>query len=129
MIGYLSIIPMVMSILSKTDFFPYTMDVLLPKALCLIIMDLFSVSKSEVFVIGSSSVESETVTGVTQSKIGDVCDLYICLGVRKAFLYFDPRVFVLVRLSTPFQTSLNRILCLSMVASYVNSKFHFHSVM
>ncbi len=29
------------------------MDVLLPEALCLIIMDLFSVSKSEVFVIGS----------------------------------------------------------------------------
>ncbi len=32
------------------------------------------------------------------------------MDVRKAFLYFDPRVFVLVRLSTP---SLNRILCLS----------------
>ncbi len=29
------------------------MDVLLPEALCLIIMDLISVSKSEVFVIGS----------------------------------------------------------------------------
>ncbi len=39
--------------------------------------------------------------------------LYICMDVRKAFLYFDPRVFVLVRLSTPSQTSLNRILCLS----------------
>ncbi len=38
---------------------------------------------------------------------------YICMDVRKAFLYFDPRVFVLVRLSTPSQTSLNRILCLS----------------
>ncbi len=35
------------------------------------------------------------------------------MDVRKAFLYFDPRVFVLVRLSTPSQTSLNRILCLS----------------
>ncbi len=32
------------------------------------------------------------------------------MDVRKAFLYFDPRVFVLVRLSTPSQTSLNRIL-------------------
>ncbi len=39
--------------------------------------------------------------------------LYICMDVRKAFLYFDSRVFVLVRLSTPSQTSLNRILCLS----------------
>ncbi len=59
---------------------------------------------------------SETLTGVTQSKIGDVClffYLYICMDVRKAFLYFDPRVFMLVRLSTPSQTSLNRILCLS----------------
>ncbi len=63
-----------------------------------------------------ASVASETLTGVTQSKIGDVClfiYLYICMDVRKAFLYFDPRVFVLVRLSTPSQTSLNRILCLS----------------
>ncbi len=39
--------------------------------------------------------------------------LYICLDVRKAFLYFDPHIFVLVRWSTPSQTSLNRILCLS----------------
>ncbi len=37
----------------------------------------------------------------------------LCLDVRKAFLYFDPRVFVLVRWSAPSQTSLNRILCLS----------------
>ncbi len=36
--------------------------------------------------------------------------LYICLDVRKAFLYFDPRIFVLVLLLTPSQTSLNRIL-------------------
>ncbi len=67
-----------------------------------------------------ASVASETLTGVTQSKIGDVSlfiylfiYLYICMDVRKAFLYFDPRVFVLVRLSTPSQISLNRILCLS----------------
>ncbi len=40
--------------------------------------------------------------------------LYIlCMDIRKAFLYFDPRVFVLVWLSTPFQTSLNKILRLS----------------
>ncbi len=56
----------------------------------------------------------ETLTGVTQLKIGDVYLFNIlCLDVRKAFLYFDPLVFVLVRRSTPSQTSLNRILCLS----------------
>ncbi len=55
---------------------------------------------------------SETLTGVTQLKIRDVY-LYICLDVRKAFLYFDPHIFVLVWWSTPSQTSLNRILCLS----------------
>ncbi len=61
-----------------------------------------------------ASVVSETLTGVTQLKIGDVClFIYICLDVHKAVLYFDPRVFVLVRWSTPSQTSLNRILCLS----------------
>ncbi len=32
------------------------------------------------------------------------------MDVRKAFLYFDPRVFVLVQLSTPSQIALNRIL-------------------
>ncbi len=68
-------------------------------------------------LLGSSwraSVASETLTGVTQLKIGDVClFIYICLDVCKAFLYFDPRVFVLVRWSTPSQTSLNRILRLS----------------
>ncbi len=32
------------------------------------------------------------------------------MDLRKAFLYFDPRVFVLVRLSTPSQIALNRIL-------------------
>ncbi len=37
----------------------------------------------------------------------------LCMDVRKAFLYFDPHVFVLVWLSTPSQTSLNRILRLS----------------
>ncbi len=59
-----------------------------------------------------ASVASETLTGVKMKKIGDVY-LYICMDVRKVFLYFDPRVFVLVRLSTPSLTSLNRILCLS----------------
>ncbi len=56
-----------------------------------------------------ASEASETLLGVTQLKIGDIC-LYMCLDVRKVFLYFDPRIFVLVLWSTPFQTSLNRIL-------------------
>ncbi len=33
-----------------------------------------------------ASVASETLTGVTQLKIGDVC-LSVCMDVRKAFLY------------------------------------------
>ncbi len=32
------------------------------------------------------------------------------MDVRKAFLYFDPRIFVSVLLSTPSQIALNRIL-------------------
>ncbi len=51
-----------------------------------------------------ASVASETLTGVTQSKIGDVClfiYLYICMDVRKAFLYFDPRVFVVSSVVDP----------------------------
>ncbi len=68
---------------------------------------------------------SETLTGVTQLNIGDAC--LLCLDVRKAFLYFDPRVFVLVRWSTPSQTSLNRILCLS-ISTRINLEivvYHF----
>ncbi len=34
-------------------------------------------------------------------------------GRMYVILYFDPRIFVLVRWLTPSQTSLNRILCLS----------------
>ncbi len=41
-----------------------------------------------------ASETSETLSGVTQLKIGDIC--YTCLDVCKAFLYFHPRVFVLV---------------------------------
>ncbi len=58
------------------------------------------------------SEASETLSGITQLKIlkiGDIC-LYICLNIRKAFLYFDPCIFVLVLWSNPSQTSLNRIL-------------------
>ncbi len=57
-----------------------------------------------------ASVASETLTGVTQSKIGDVC-LFIYL-----FIYIDVRMsfctltLALVMWSTPSQIALNRIL-------------------
>ncbi len=51
---------------------------------------------------------SETLTGVTQLKIGDVY-LYT-FGRTYVILYFDPRVFDLVMWSTPSQIALNRIL-------------------
>ncbi len=57
-----------------------------------------------------ASVASETLTGVKMKKSGMFVYLYICMDVRKAFLYFDPRVFWLVQLSTPSQIALNRIL-------------------
>ncbi len=56
-----------------------------------------------------------------------VC-LYICLDVRKAFLYFDPRVFVLVPWSTPSQTSLNRILCLS-ISTHITLEIELFTVL
>ncbi len=61
--------------------------------------------------MASERSERDTYRGKNE-KIGDVY-LYICMDVRKAFLYFDPRVFVLVRLSTPSQIALNRILWFS----------------
>ncbi len=57
-----------------------------------------------------ASVASETLTGVTQSKIGDVCLFIYIYGRTYVILYFDPRVFVLVMWSTPSQIALNRIL-------------------
>ncbi len=66
--------------------------------------------KSGMFVYWRASVASETLTGVKMKKSGMFVYLYICMDVRKAFLYFDPRVFVLVWLSTPSQIALNRIL-------------------
>ncbi len=56
--------------------------------------------------IGERS-ERDTYRGKNE-KIGDVY-LYICMDVRKAFLYFDPRVFVSVRLSTPSQIALTEL--------------------
>ncbi len=51
------------------------------------------------------------LTGVTQSKIGDVCLFrYNKYGRTYVILYFDPHVFVLVMWSTPSQIALNRIL-------------------
>ncbi len=66
---------------------------------------------------------SETLTGVTQLKIGDVClfiYLYICLDVCMSFCTLTLpfctltlRIFVFAPRSTRSQTSLNRILWFS----------------
>ncbi len=65
-------------------------------------------------LLASERSERDTYRGKNEKNRGCLfIYLYICMDVRKAFLYFDPRVFVLVWLSTPFQTSLNRILRLS----------------
>ncbi len=53
---------------------------------------------------------SETLTGVTQLKIGDVCLFVYMFGRTYVILYFDPRIFVLVMWSTPSQITLNRVL-------------------
>ncbi len=62
------------------------------------------------FFYWRASVASETLTGVTQSKIWDVCLFRYMYGLMYVILYFDPRVFVLVMWSTPSQIALNRIL-------------------
>ncbi len=56
-----------------------------------------------------ASVVSETLTGVTQLKIGDVC-VFICMDVRMSFCALTLSIFVFAPRSTPSQTSLNRIL-------------------
>ncbi len=62
-------------------------------------------------LLASERSERDTYRGNTSENRGCLfIYLYICMDVRKAFLYFDPRVFVLVRLSTPSQIALNRIL-------------------
>ncbi len=40
-----------------------------------------------------ASVASETLTGVTQSKIGDVCLFIYMFGRMYVILYFDPPYF------------------------------------
>ncbi len=62
---------------------------------------------------------SETLTGVTQSKIGDVCLFVYMYGRMYVILYFDPRIFVLVMWSTPSQIALNRIL-------WFNDQYPYH---
>ncbi len=57
------------------------------------------------------SLASETLSGVTQLKIGDIrlyVETYVC-----HFLLWPSRTFVLAPCSTPSQTSLNRILWFS----------------
>ena len=66
-----------------------------------------------------ASVASETLTGETQSKIGDVGLFIYIHGRTYVILYFDPRVFVLVMWSTPSQIALNRILWLSRAQQYL----------
>ncbi len=62
---------------------------------------------------------SETLTGVTQLKIGDVYLFVYMYGRMYVILYFDPRVFVLVMWSTPSQIALNRIL-------WFNDQYPYH---
>ncbi len=61
---------------------------------------------------------SETLSGVTQLKIRDDC-LYNMFGRTYVILYFDPCIFVFAWWSTPSQTSLNRILCLSFITRII----------
>ncbi len=58
------------------------------------------------------SVASETLTGVTQLKIGDVC-LSVCMDVRMSFCTLTLAYFCVRPRSTPSQTSLNSILWFS----------------
>ncbi len=60
-------------------------------------------------LLARASVASETLTGVTQLKIGDVC-LSVCMDVRMSFFTLTLRIFVFAPRSTPSQISLNRIL-------------------
>ncbi len=63
------------------------------------------------YLLASERSERDTYRGNTIENRGCLfIYLYICMDVRKAFLYFDPRVFVLAMWSTPSQIALNRIL-------------------
>ncbi len=57
---------------------------------------------------------SETLTEVTQLKIGDVC-LSVYTDVRMSFCTLTLRIFVFAPRSTPSQTSLNSILWLATI--------------
>ncbi len=60
-----------------------------------------------------ASVVSETLTGVTQLKIGDVCLFRYMFGRMYVILYFDPPYFCVRSAFDPVPTSLNRILWFS----------------
>ncbi len=64
----------------------------------------------EYSAIWRASEASETLTGVTQLKIGDVCLFVLCLDVRMSFCTLTLSYFQLARCLTPSQTSLNSIL-------------------
>ncbi len=70
-----------------------------------------SVNNAYIFMLfyWRASVASETLTGVTQLKIGDVC-VFVYMDVRMSFCTLTLRIFVFAPRSTPSQTSLNRIL-------------------
>ncbi len=71
----------------------------------------FKYDKNFIVFLASERSERDTCRGNTIENRGCLfIYLYICMDVRKAFLYFDPRVFVLVMWSTPSQVALNRIL-------------------
>ncbi len=60
-------------------------------------------------LLASERSERDTYRGKNE-KIGDVYLFVYMFGRTYVILYFDPRVFVLVRWSTPSQIALNRIL-------------------
>ncbi len=98
------------------QFYHVILHVILPMSNTLLVLLNFSVFsvKATIRCHWRASVASETLTGVTQSKIGDVYKfiyLFVYMfGRTYVILYFDPRVFVLVMWSTPSQIALNIIL-------------------
>ncbi len=52
---------------------------------------------------------SETLSGVTQLKIRDICLCIYMFGHMYVILYFDRHVFIFARRSTSSHTPLNRI--------------------
>ncbi len=67
------------------------------------------IEKKDELYLASERSEQDTYRGKNE-KIGDVYLFVYMFGRTYVILYFDPRVFVLVRWSTPSQIALNRIL-------------------